>query len=187
MKSFLAFGVCCGLGVASSLACLAGAQAAENWSRYNSSAIYPNPDQVVPGILSQAWTKTPCRDPWINIAYIWVMSRTPRGYGDLGECNPALYVGARWNNYNQLAHGIAQSLRALETSNLLIYSIGNTSYIKAIPSGINAALVAQGGGNLVAQGGGNLITKGGAKAYRLQSSSGYYLRLSGDSVINFTP
>jgi hypothetical protein len=163
------------------------AKAAEDWSRYNSSAYYRDPNLEMPGVLNQAWSKTPCRDPWINIAYSWAMNRSPRGSGDLGECNPALYAGARWTDYNQLVHGIALTLRILEGNNLQVFSSANGSYIKALPTGISATLVSQGGGNIVAQGGANLIAKGGAKAYRLQSTSEYFIWLSGNSMIIFKP
>jgi hypothetical protein len=172
---------------ASFISVMPAARAGEDWSRYNMSSYYRDPNLEMPGVLNQTWAKTPCRDPWINIAYSWGMNRLPRGSGDLGECNPALYVGASWTDYNQLVHGIAVTLKTLEANNLQVFSNVNTSYIKALPTGLYATIVAQGGGNIVAQGGGNLITKGGAKAYRLQSTGEYFLWLSGNSVIIFKP
>jgi hypothetical protein len=131
---------------------------------YSSSAFYPNPDTVMPGVMRQSWAQQPCRDPWINIAYSWALGRRPGGQGDLGECRTGQYNGGQWSNYNTLVHAIArydQCMRSIAVSyapqgfNWFVVNranglVGNDS------ASINAALIAQGGGNLIAQGGGNL-------------------------------
>lgn len=43
-----------------------------------------------------------CRDPWVTKAVSKVTGRTPKGFGDTGECNIRLYGGGQWGNYQDL-------------------------------------------------------------------------------------
>lgn len=57
--------------------------------------------------------RSPCRDPWINIAYRRFQRRAPRGSGERGECNIHLYGGGSWNSFAQLVQMVAATQRAL--------------------------------------------------------------------------
>ena len=57
----------------------------------------------------------PCRDPWINYAYMEKVGRSPIGKknpsansaaNDFGECNCNLYAGCNWSSYQQLESGV---------------------------------------------------------------------------------
>ena len=57
----------------------------------------------------------PCRDQWINYAYMERLHRNPIGAknrsashasADFGECNCNLYAGCAWNSYAQLEQGV---------------------------------------------------------------------------------
>ena len=57
----------------------------------------------------------PCRDPWINYAYMERLGRNPIGkknpaangaQNDFGECNCNLYAGCNWSSYQQLEQGV---------------------------------------------------------------------------------
>lgn len=144
---------------------------------YSSSAVYQNPDSVMPGVTKQSWAQQPCRDPWINIAYSWALGTRPRGQGDQGECWTGQYASGRWRDYNALVHAVARYKRCMNSIQQA-YSIGSDGRWKVIDkynrvvgndsASMNAQLIAQGGGNLVATGGGNLIGSNGGMRYRVQ-------------------
>jgi hypothetical protein len=60
----------------------------------------------------QPGDRSPCRDPWINIAIRELKGRAPNGSGESGECNIQLY-GAAWNGYPQLRGFVDAALRRL--------------------------------------------------------------------------
>ena len=58
--------------------------------------------------------RSPCRDPWINIAVRELKGRAPNGSHESGECNIHLYNGARWNSYAELKGYVGSVLRTLD-------------------------------------------------------------------------
>lgn len=123
---------------------------------YNPSLYYQNPDTISPGVTRQSWALTPCRDPWINIAYSWAWGARPVGSGDQGECWTGQYSGGRWSDYNQLLHSIAKyracmQSRGLRTAAGALSDGSGTAFVIFNSSGQlvgndSASLVAQGGG-----------------------------------------
>jgi len=137
---------------------------------YNPSAVYQNPDSIMPGVTRQAWATQPCRDPWINIAYVWAWGKRPSGAGNEGECWPNQYSQGRWGNYNQLVHSIARYRQCMQSKGLTVVPARISDYANQIsfvivdPSG---RLVGNDSASLIAQGGGNLVgSNGTSMTYR---------------------
>ena len=76
----------------------------------NAAVANPNAQQV-----EKARSANYCSDPWITWGIWWVTAstRNPNGVGTSGECNPQLYNGGSWSNFDQLQQSIHDSLNAI--------------------------------------------------------------------------
>lgn len=75
----------------------------------------------------------PCRDQWINYAYMERLGRNPIGAknpsashaaNDLGECNCNLYAGCAWNSYADLENGVVAWDAYTKSTRAMIQPIG---------------------------------------------------------------
>lgn len=75
----------------------------------------------------------PCRDQWINYAYMERLGRNPIGAknpgashaaNDFGECNCNLYAGCAWNSYAELESGVVAWDAYTRSTRALVQPIG---------------------------------------------------------------
>jgi hypothetical protein len=80
----------------------------------------------------------PCRDPWINYAYMEKVGRNPIGAknpsanhakNDFGECNCNLYAGCAWNSYQQLETGVVSWNNYTRQGRVIVRQVGNAFQI----------------------------------------------------------
>lgn len=76
----------------------------------------------------------PCRDQWINYAYMERLGRNPIGAknrsashasSDFGECNCNLYAGCAWNSYSELENGVVAWDSYTKQARALVQPLGN--------------------------------------------------------------
>ena len=151
----------------------------------------------------------PCADPWINIAYTDNSGGTdaPKGSGNAAgtQCDPNMYKGGRWNNYQELCNAVRQAREALSSNGLMFVEKkqNNGDLAVALVNGSNqvlggaligndgstikstdpAKMVAAGAGNMVAAGAGNMVAAGGGNIYSLQSGAKKTINLGNGSYI----
>jgi len=151
----------------------------------------------------------PCADPWINIAYTDNSGGTdaPKGSGNAAgtQCDPNMYKGGQWNNYQELCNAVRQAREALSSNGLMFVETKLNNGDKAvalvnssrqvlggaligndgctIKSTDPAKMVAAGAGNSVAREAGNMVAAGSLNLRRLQSAPKKTINLGNGSYI----
>ena len=89
--------------------------------------------------------KGPCSDPWVSKALTEVKgSIYINGYASQGDCNPGIYNGGSWSNYDQLYRAVAarfsnQSQRPVGGNEdyVLLCLSGTVNQIRGMENGVN--------------------------------------------------
>ena len=162
---------------------------------------------------NQRYRNNPCRDPWISYGFLDVTASTdrPRGWGDLGDCNPANYNGGSWRSYAELAKAIRDYRNAMYYNrvkyitfynpNTRVWGValidlnqrgavlgGQLISQEGANLGTNPAqIVAQGGLNIVAQGGLNIVAQSAGHLLSPNGSNLYSLQAGAKRVIRLGP
>jgi len=134
---------------------------------------FPNPTAQR---TEEARRSGPCRDPWITIAIFFLNGGTQKiaGIGGFGECNPALYNGGSWSNYNELEHAVEKTKSALNSAGVgyqMTSLPGGNAEIKLLDRGaVVDKIQVNNGANVISNDGNSLVASGGGN-YTVQSTA----------------